>query len=163
VEGAAEVFAWGLRNPWRWSFDAKTGALWAGDVGQNKWEEIDIVESGENYGWNIKEGTHCYAEDPCDGPYEEPVTEYGRDLGKSVTGGYVYRGETHEALQDVYLFADYLSGRIWGVPNVESGRPYDRVELVDTDKAISSFAQGLDGEIYVIGYAGSIYRLNVSG
>lgn len=162
VEGAEEVFAWGLRNPWRWSFDPKSGELWAGDVGQNAWEEIDIIDNGENYGWNPKEGTHCYEESPCEGPYEEPVVDYGREVGKSVTGGYVYRGDDHPELQGTYLFADYLSGRVWGIPNIDDGRPYSMVELMNTDYAVSSFARGLDGEVYLIDYGGTIYDINIA-
>lgn len=167
--GAPEVYAWGLRNPWRFSFDSKTGKLWAGDVGQNAWEEISVVEKGKNYGWNIREGTHCY--DPpmhlkplgkgdCGREgldLEPPVLDYSQDEGdRSVTGGYVYRGTQSPGLVGKYIYGDFVSGRIWAYdPKTKTN-----VLLIDTPLAISSFAQGPDGEIGVLDYSGgAVYHL----
>ena len=155
--GRGEIFAWGLRNPWRWSFDRETGTLWAGDVGQNAWEEIDRVERGGNYGWNVREGTHCYRADGCrTAGLTDPVVEYGHDAGCSVTGGYVYRGETIPALRGVYLYGDFCSGLVWGWPTAGGG-PAER--LVDTGISLVSFAEGLDGELFAIDIGGGLYRL----
>ena len=165
--GAPEIFAWGLRNPWRFSFDRKTGKLWAGDVGQNAWEEISIIERGKNYGWNIREGTHCY--DPpahlkllgsgdcgSDAKLEPPVIEYSQDQGdRSVTGGYVYRGTKQRQIAGHYIYGDYVSGRIWAYdPASKESRM-----LLDTGCLIASFVEAADGEIGVIDYAGKIYHL----
>jgi uncharacterized repeat protein (TIGR03806 family) len=159
--GAPEIYAWGLRNVWRFSWDRQTGQLWAGDVGQNAWEEIDRVELGGNYGWPAKEGTHCFDVDPCEaGPWIDPVVEYAhQDNNRSVTGGYVYRGDDIPALKGHYIFADYASGRIWQVvSDPETGEP--AIELMlETGMSISSFAEDNDGELYVVGYAGQLYRV----
>ena len=159
--GKKEIFAWGLRNPWRWSFDAKTGELWVGDVGQNKWEEISKVERGGNYGWNAKEGTHCYDQNPCDeGPWIDPVVDYSHSQGRSVTGGYVYRGDDIPTLKGVYLYGDFGTGRIWGIVHDQAtGEPKSK-ELLDTSHRISSFAQSLDNELFVIDYRGTIHRIS---
>ena len=111
-----EIWAYGLRNPWRFSFDSETGDLWTGDVGQNALEEVDVVRRGGNYGWNVMEGSRCFRSSSCTADdFEPPVAEYGRDLGCSITGGYVYRGQRLPELRGVYLYADYCSGRIWGL------------------------------------------------
>jgi len=155
-----EIYAWGLRNPWRFSFDELTGDLWAGDVGQGAWEEIDLVVSGGNFGWNIEEGDHCY-EPPvgCDDTgLIDPVFEYGRTEGRSVTGGYVYRGSTMPTLQGHYFFADWGSGDLWGF-DASSTQP-DAALLADTGMNIVSFAPDQNSELYVIDYSGGgIYRL----
>ena len=164
-----EIYAWGLRNPWRWSFDRATGELWAGDVGQGAWEEIDQVELGGNYGWRYREGAHCYNPStnfPTTGPGGEPlidpVAEYGRTLGASVTGGYVYRGSAIPSLVGRYLFGDFVSGRIFAyrpdpVPNDA------RDELLQSGLSISSFGEGADGELYVVHYGGTLHRLVQTG
>ena len=155
-----EIFAWGFRNPWRFSFDELTGDLWAGDVGQNAWEEIDLVASGGNYGWNIEEGDHCFSPPVgCDDTgLIDPVFEYGRDEGQSVTGGYVYRGSSMPAFQGHYLFADWGSGDLWGF-DASSVLPEVQL-LADTDMRIVSFAQDENSELYVVDYSeGGIYRL----
>lgn len=112
-----EIYAYGFRNPWRLSFDAASGRLWVGDVGQNNWEEVDTVAAGGNYGWSALEGTHCY--DPptaCDVPgARPPVWEYDRTAGGSVTGGYVYHGARVPALAGAYVFADFISGAVWAL------------------------------------------------
>ncbi len=163
-QGCPEIWAWGLRNPWRWSFDRETGKLWAGDVGQDAWEEVDIVENGKNYGWRCYEGNHEYNTAGCAtrGSYTFPVVEYGHDDkgGFSITGGYVYRGSAIPALQGTYLYADFGSGRVWGLP-VEGGTPK---ELISTDMSIASFAEGNDGEIHLLDYAkGSIHKIVPKG
>lgn len=156
--GRAEVYAWGLRNPWRWSFDRKTGEIWAGDVGQNRWEEIDIIRKGGNYGWNIREGRHCFRGSDCDMKgLIDPVAEYSHDDGCSVTGGYVYRGSGVTSLVGRYLYADYCSGRVW---SLDVGQPQrGPTLLMESGLNISSFAEGLDGEIYLLDLdGGAVYR-----
>lgn len=156
-----EIYAWGLRNPWRWSFDKKTGELWLADVGQNHWEEINKVELGGNYGWNVREGRHCYKKKNCASPaYIEPVWEYNHDLGCSVTGGYVYRGEEIASLKGLYVFGDFCSGSIWAL-NRQHNAQYESSLLIKSDLNIASFAQDNEGELYVISYNGDIYKLEV--
>jgi len=156
-----EIYAWGFRNPWRFSFDSQTGELWVGDVGQGGWEEVDRVELGLNYGWNEREGAHCF-EPPsgCSTNNVDPITEYGHVGGNfSITGGFVYRGAAIPNLQGFYVFGDFGSGRIWGVPatSVQGTAPE---ELDDTTLSISSFAEGANGELYVLNYgAGEIYQI----
>lgn len=156
----AEIYAYGLRNPWRFSFDRVTGKLWAADVGQDKWEEINRIEKGKNYGWNFKEGFHCYEIVGCGAMgLTEPVAEYSHEDGCSVTGGYVYRGTKIERLKSVYLYGDYCSGKIWGLFAIDKGFP-PPVKLLDSGLRISSFGQGADGELYVVDHQdGGIYRI----
>jgi uncharacterized repeat protein (TIGR03806 family) len=158
--GAPEVYAYGLRNPWRWSFDRQTGDLWLGDVGQNNYEEVDIITRGGNYGWNLMEGYHCYpATANCDSTgLVLPLAEYDHTQGISVTGGYVYRGAEMPLLQGRYLYSDYGSGRIWGLEADGSGG-YSVEELLDTDLNIVSFAQDQAGELYVLHLGGTIHKL----
>lgn len=161
VAGArGEIWAYGLRNPWRFSFDKETGILWSGDVGQNRWEEIDIVEKGLNYGWNVMEGAHCFS--PSVGcntvGLALPVVEYGHSDGCSVTGGYVYRGSNTPSLLGAYVYGDFCSGRIWGLR-------YDGVSitehrlLVNSDLSITSFGRDLSGNLYVLSRDDGIYKL----
>jgi uncharacterized repeat protein (TIGR03806 family) len=158
-----EIYAWGFRNPWRWSFDSATGDLWAGDVGQGAFEEIDRVQRGGNYGWDCREGTSTFSSPAptCSTVTGliDPVHQYGRTLGASVTGGYVYRGSAVPALTGSYLFADFVSGRIWRlVANNNGGWAHE--ELLDTPFSIASFGQGNDGELYVVDLAGGgLYRI----
>lgn len=158
---APEIFAWGFRNPWRWSFDRSTGLLWAGDVGQNTWEEVDLVTAGGNYGWEIKEGDHCFS--PSTGCDEtgliDPVAEYSHALGdRSITGGYVYRGVSIPGVRGSYIFGDYVSGRIRGF-DVEEKPPAVRL-LAETGLMIASFAEEADGELYVLDFTGGgIYKV----
>ncbi|MEP6934719.1 MAG: PQQ-dependent sugar dehydrogenase, partial [Nitrospirota bacterium] len=161
--GRPEIFASGVRNPWRFSFDRETGSLWLADVGQNKWEEIDLVRLGGNYGWRIMEGRHCFLPEK-DCPVEGliiPGSEYGHDQGRcSVTGGYVYRGRNLPALQGSYLYADYCSGELFAVPvwnGVVAGRE-PRV-LRKSGMRISSFGEDEAGEMYVVDHRGGLYRL----
>lgn len=155
-----EIFAWGLRNPWRFSFDSGTGQLWTGDVGQGAWEEVDRINNGENYGWNIREGAHCRP--PTTGcatvGLTDPVTEYDRNGGQSITGGYVYRGSAIPALQGQYVFGDFVSGRIWSVA-ADAPITTAPVELASTNHSISAFAEDENGELYVVDYGGSIHLI----
>jgi glucose/arabinose dehydrogenase len=150
-----EIYAWGFRNPWRFSFDRQTGDLWLGDVGQGAWEEIDRVDAGMNYGWDEREGAHCY--EPASGcslNNVDPITEYANAGDNiAVTGGYVYRGVTVTDLQGYYVFGDYGSGRIWGVP-ADSAQGVTPEEFIDTPLSISSFAEDVDGELYALNYSG---------
>jgi glucose/arabinose dehydrogenase len=149
-----EIYAYGLRNPWRISIDSMTGDLWLGDVGQSAFEEIDRVALGQNYGWNIREGANCYPPgSTCADTFAEPVTQYGRSLGGSVTGGYVYRGSAFPELAGWYVFADFASGRIFAVP-ADSQPTVEPEVLLDTTLSISTFAEGVDGELYVVDYSG---------
>jgi len=162
-----EIWAFGFRNPWRWSFDSQTGELWVGDVGQDSWEEVDRVAKGGNYGWRLREGAHCY--NPVSGCAQpgaveqgaalvDPVTEYGHDVGEAITGGYVYRGSKVTALSGSYVFADYSSGRIW--THTPGSQNLQKTEQLHSSANISSFGQGLDGELYVLDYAtGQILQL----
>ncbi|MFN7147066.1 MAG: PQQ-dependent sugar dehydrogenase [Myxococcota bacterium] len=134
--GLPEIYAWGLRNTWKFSFDAASGVLWAGDVGQDRREEIDIVENGGNYGWNLKEGTNCYeAPSPCDGGgLVDPVAEYTHAEGECVTGGFVYRGTEMPGYEGVYFYADYVSGTVWALLFDEVTRRY-RADLTQPESS----------------------------
>lgn len=157
-----EIWAYGLRNVWRFSFDRRTGDLYMADVGQNRWEEINFQPAdsggGENYGWNVWEGTHPFAGGIADN-HVLPIFEYSHDAGCSVTGGYVYRGELIPDLEAAYVFGDYCSGRIWASYRDEEFQ-WRTIELLRTDMAISSFGEDESGELYVIDYAGAIYRFD---
>jgi glucose/arabinose dehydrogenase len=154
--GRPEIYALGLRNPWRFSFDRGTGRLLAGDVGQGHREEIDLIRRGRNYGWRILEGTRCYRprEDCERSGFEPPLDEYPHRRGRcSVTGGYVYRGEAIPELTGTYLFADFCSGEIFGL----NGRR--RSILLATDLAIASFGEDEAGEVFVVDLSGTIHRI----
>jgi glucose/arabinose dehydrogenase len=154
-----EIFAYGLRNPWRISFDPVTKWLWAGDVGQGRREEIDIIENGKNYGWNRMEGNLCYPSGtPCDLPgLTKPIAEYDRTLGASVTGGYVYRGNTVPELVGAYIYADYVTGRIWSL-RYDGINPASNVQLMDTNLNIASFGVDKNLELYICAFNGRLYR-----
>ena len=153
-----EIWAWGLRNPWRFSFDRVTGDLWAGDVGQGRQEEIDLIRRGGNYGWSVQEGFECFRSSTCDDTgLEPPVLQYGRDAGVSVTGGYVYRGQRLGDLYGAYVYADFGSGHIWAIRH-DGTAISDSARIVTSLANISSFGEDEAGELYVIGYGGSIYR-----
>jgi glucose/arabinose dehydrogenase len=160
ADAQGEIWAYGLRNPWRFSFDRCTGRLFAGDVGQDRIEEIDLIEKGKNYGWRIMEGSQCF--DPpslCNTQgLELPIAEYDHSLGCSVTGGYVYRGTQFPTLIGHYLFGDYCSGRIWSLAEDPQGR-WTMRQLIDSPFSISSFGEDEQGELYVIHYGGAIYRV----
>ncbi len=160
-----EIYAWGLRNPWRWSFDSSTGDLWLGDVGQGAFEEIDRIQRNGNYGWNCREGLGAYSSPAAScsnaSGFIDPVHQYGRSLGSSVTGGYVYRGSALPFVGS-YLFADYGSGRIWRL--VPSGSGFTAEEMLDTALSIASFGQDNDGELYVVDIAGgTLHKIVAAG
>jgi glucose/arabinose dehydrogenase len=150
-----------LRNPWRFSFDRATGDLYIADVGQSTREEVNHQPSaggGENYGWNIMEGSTCFQAETCDTQgLTLPVTEYGRDLGVSITGGHVYRGPGRTAWQGLYFYGDFGSGRIWALQR--SGDTWVNTLLRDTDLSISSFGEDEAGRLYVVDYRGAVYLL----
>ena len=159
-----EIWALGLRNPWRFSFDRQTGELYIADVGQDSSEEVDIQPAlsrgGENYGWNIMEGAHCFSPRvgcPRTG-LTMPVATYRTGENCSITGGYVYRGNRVRTLIGTYIFGDYCSGRIWGLRKSDRGRWTYR-ELLDTDLNITSFGEDEAGELYIADHGGGIYRL----
>ena len=155
-----EIWAYGLRNPWRFSFDRLTGELYTGDVGQNRFEEIDLIEKGKNYGWNIMEGDHCYA--PPSGcsqrGLQRPLVEYDHSEGYSVTGGFVYRGKAIPALQGSYIYGDYGSGKVWALTQ-KNGRLQDQRLLMNTKVNIASFGEDESGEVYLVGLKGKIYQI----
>jgi glucose/arabinose dehydrogenase len=154
-----EIWATGQRNPWRFSFDRKTGLCYSGDVGQNAWEEINIIEKGKNYGWNIMEGFHAFGPPRPQQGLTLPIKEYDRIAGKSVTGGYVYRGKKFPALDGWYIYGDYETRRIWGLKYVD-GKVVGDALLLQTNMPISSFGEDADGEIYVCDHPrGKVYRI----
>lgn len=162
TQALPEIWAYGLRNPWRFSFDRETGDLWIGDVGQNRAEEIDSQpassKGGENYGWGQVEGFQCFRQGCDTSGYVRPVWEYTRQNGDiSVTGGFVYRGSRYASLSGTYIYGDYSSGRIWGLRS-ESGRWANRL-LLDSDASIPSFGQDEQGELYVVDHNGRVLRI----
>jgi len=166
-EALDEIWALGLRNPWRFSFDRLTGDLYLADVGQSSWEEVNFQPAnsggGENYGWRLMEGSHCFnpPTDCNDGTLTLPILEYDHSSGCSITGGYRYRGVRNPGLNGIYFYGDFCSGRIWGVPpNGNLART--TIELLDTDLKISTFGEDELGEIYLAHYSstdGAIYRI----
>jgi glucose/arabinose dehydrogenase len=161
--GKPEIWAYGLRNPWRFSFDRETDDLYIGDVGQDSWEEIDYLSSGgpggTNFGWDYREGKHAYEGTPPAGlDLVDPVAEYGHDQGCSVTGGFVYRGKNLPAWQGIYLFGDYCSGLVWGLIKGGDGAWTDQV-LFQTGAQITSFGEDESGEVYLVDHGGTVYRL----
>jgi glucose/arabinose dehydrogenase len=162
-----EIFALGFRNPWRWSFDRQNGDLWVGDVGQARFEEIDLVELGGNFGWDVREGAHCFEPmESCDTTgLTDPVAEYDRELGFSITGGYVYRGLQSTALAGCYVFGDFGGMIASLVPDDAGGFTIEQfVGQGDTPPGasgtlqISSFAEDLDGELFVLDYGNGQIR-----
>ncbi len=159
-----EIWALGLRNPWRFSFDRLTGDLFIGDVGQNTWEEVDYQPAaspgGENYGWNIMEGMQCYNSSTCDSSgLTMPVFTYRTNIdGNAVTGGYVYRGSSYPGLQGTYFVGDYSSGKIWGLQNI--GGLWQNQLLLDTSNNISSFGEDEAGELYFVDIStGDVFQI----
>ena len=161
VAGArAEIWAYGLRNPWRIAFDPVTGELWAGDVGQNQYEEIDVIKKGRNYGWNVMEGLHCFpasAQSCNQAGLELPVFEYTHAEGCSVTGGHVYQGDRIPQLRHAYVYADFCSGRIWGL-RYDGETVTEQALLVDSSARISAIGTGPDGELFFLAFDGRIYQ-----
>lgn len=159
-----EIYAWGLRNPWRWSFDEPTDQLWLGDVGQGTWEEVDIIERGGNYGWDCREGANNFELAGCPaGGLIDPVSEYQHTNGNaSITGGFVYRGATIPDLFGRYVFADFSSGRIWALQDDGLGG-YTNELLIDTPWNISAFALGEDDELYFADFSNNRIRRLIAG
>lgn len=160
-DARGEVWAYGFRNPWRFSFDSATQALWAGDVGQNAREEVDLVTKGGNYGWVIMEGSQCLTGNSCDRTgLTLPVVDYATANGRcSVTGGYVYRGSAIPALVGAYVYGDYCSGEVWAV-RFDGTRATQQGLIADLGGALSSFAVDLQGEVYALNYgSGTIFKL----
>lgn len=155
-----EIFAYGLRNPWRFSFDRQTGLIWAGDVGQKEFEEVNIISKGGNYGWRLKEGHRCYnPRNDCDpGNLMAPIHTYPRSEGFSITGGVVYRGSRHPSLRGKYLYADFVSGKVWAL-SAENARETANELLVTEAGAISAFGEDAAGEVYLLDHQGTIKQL----
>ncbi len=163
-EGLPEIWAYGLRNPWRFSFDRSTGDLWIADVGQSDFEEINRTPAGAggglNYGWPIMEGAMCF--DPptdCDtGDSELPIAVYDHDEGCSVTGGFVYRGEGHANLEGLYIFGDFCSGNIWSL-EAERADSQEPALMLQSELSISSFGEDEEGELYMTDLGGDLWRI----
>ena len=154
--GLDEIWDYGLRNPWRFSFDSSTGELWIADVGQSAWEEVNrepAGNGGRNYGWNCREGLHPYA--GCSGSFTNPILEYSHTYGCSITGGYVYRGSKFPDLVGSYVYGDFCSGNMWTVPAAGSSPTYHGAHSVN----ISSFGEGEDGEVYLTDLGGRLYQV----
>ncbi len=156
-----EIWAFGIRNVWRMAFDPETELLWAADVGQNLWEEIDIIQRGGNYGWNLREGKHDFAPN-ANGPRAdliEPIWEYDHETGKSITGGFVYRGKKVPALVGKYLYADYVAGLVWALDyDAESGTVKGNHLITQGKMPIISFGEDEQGEAYFTTDSHQIYR-----
>ena len=159
-----EIYAWGLRNPWRFSFDHRTGLLYAADVGQSAREEINLIKNGGNYGWNIMEGTRCFRSSNCNrNGLELPIFEYTHQSGAaSVTGGYVYYGPRVPDLRGWYVFGDYVDGRVWGLLHDQTTLK-ESAQLINTSLLISSFGTDHLGEVYATAFDGFIYRFTATG
>jgi putative heme-binding domain-containing protein len=159
-----EIWALGFRAPWRINFDSQTGDLWLGDVGQDRYEEVDIVRRGENHGWNIYEGFERFSNRfRREGEsFVPPVFAYARKFGPSVTGGFVIRGDPRSSFYGVYIFGDYESKRIFGL--TQKNRHLEKIrQLAVAPQRIASFGQDARGELYLVGYEGMIYHLELSG
>ncbi len=158
--GLPEIWAYGFRNPFRFSFERGTGRLFVGDVGQDKYEEIDIAQSGGNFGWNVMEGTHCY--NPASGCNMSglilPIAEYDHTEGDAIIGGYVYEGSSIPSLANAYIFSDNGSGTIWELVEAP-GATWTRTKLLASNRSVSSLGQDVAGEVYVVDYNGSVLKL----
>lgn len=152
-----EIWSYGWRNPWGYHFDRKTGELWSGDVGQDLWEEINIVRKGGNYGWNIRESKHPFA-GKGDGPFEEPIVEHDHGEAKSITGGIVYRGKRLPALAGIYLYGDFATGNMWGLR--WDGKAVTAQKKLFNLKTmqIAAFGEDRDGDVLFSSFDGLIYR-----
>ena len=163
-QNCPEIYAWGFRNPWRWSFDRQTGEIWAGDVGESAIEEVDRVVRGGNYGWRCFEGTQPTTGFVCDTPVNPrpPVAEYSHTVGRAVTGGYVYRGRAIPALVGRYVFGDFVSERIWDIPN-DTQPTMTMTGGLESGLNISSFAEDINGELYIANMGGNLHRITAAG
>lgn len=162
VPACEEIYAYGLRNVWRMAFDRQTGTLWAGDVGQNLWEEINIIRSGGNYGWNIREAKHWFRPDGNDAERPDlidPILEYHHTIGKSITGGSVYRGTRVPELVGKYIYADYVSGLLWALEyDAAAGKIVANYSLTGDKLPVMSFGEDEKGDIYFTTPFGSLFR-----
>ena len=168
-----EIYALGLRNPWRFSWDRQTGALWCGDVGQDLWEEVDLIVKGGTYGWNVREGAHHFKPGPPGAYYIEPIMEYthrtdlqakglfpDHSIGLCVIGGYVYRGKSFPALNGIYIYGDYNLGTVWGFRYDDATQKVTvHGKLLQQPDNICSFAEDADGELYALMQDGKIFQL----
>jgi len=158
-----EIYAYGLRNVWRFSFDAETDKLWAGDVGQNAYEEVHTIKKGGNYGWNEREGFHAFEGGEMQPGFINPVHEYPHKVGKSVTGGYVYRGDALPSMKGAYIFGDYASSMIWAMrydhrdkPGEDEVTKHRRIGIVPSP---ASFGVDRENEVYICSFDGHIYKM----
>lgn len=158
--GRPEVYAYGFRNPWRFSFDPSSGRLFVGDVGESTREEIDIVSKGGNYGWSVMEGSLCFKPSTgCDQTGKTlPIHDYGRNDGGTVIGGHVYRGPGIPTLNGFYVFGDFLSGRVWALREGSDGR-WTRFDLLDTGRMFTSFGKDPAGELYTVDIGGGLTKI----
>lgn len=158
-----EIWAYGLRNPWGFSFDRATGDMWIGDVGQNLWEEIDFQPAsstgGENYGWPLMEGTHPYNNRQEPANHTPPIFDYPHGLGCSITGGFVYRGDDIEGAQGQYIFGDYCGSRVWTLGTVEGEILPVPLETGAVAAQMTNFGEDNDGELYVMDLAGNVFKI----
>lgn len=155
-----EIWALGVRNPWRWSFDAATGEMWIGDVGEDVREEIDVAHAGDNLGWGWMEGNSCHQTDSCHAAFQPPLIDFTRDQLTVIIGGYVYRGDPASPWYGAYFFADHASHSLWSLRRGPDGKSADTKKLLTLPASPSSFGTDGAGNLYVAGYAsGVIYRL----
>ena len=158
--GLPEIWAFGFRNPWRFSFDGATGRQFVADVGQNSFEEIDVVQKGGNYGWNVMEGLHCF--NPSTGCNMAglmlPIAEYSHAEGDAVIGGFVYHGASIPAMRGTYVFGDLDTGKIWNLTET-TPNTWNRVLLTQSGLTISSFGQDQAGELYVVDFNGKVFKI----
>lgn len=157
-----EIWAYGFRNPWRIAFDDKTGKLWAGDVGQGVWEEIDIVVKGGNYGWSVREGKHPFGPNGVEARKHliEPIWEYDHNIGKSITGGSVYRGKAIPAIQGMYIYGDYVSGKFWALKYDESSKKVTANHVIESPSIpVMTFGTDQNGEMFLTSSFSEIYML----
>jgi glucose/arabinose dehydrogenase len=165
-----EIWAYGIRNIWRMAFDRATGDLWAGDVGQNIWEEIDIITKGGNYGWNLREGMHKFVDPKTDARGSdrrpdliEPIWEYHHDIGKSITGGSVYRGQAVPELEGAYVYADFVSGRIWALWYDRATKRVTANRLILSGSTpVLTFGEDDNGEVYYTTQEGGLWKFQSS-
>ena len=154
-DARAEIYAFGLRNPWRFSFDEVTGDLWAADVGEDQWEEVNLIVPGGNYGWSIMDGQQCFRQSDCESEgLEQPHLMYEHDQGCAIIGGYVYHGSSMPELYGSYIYGDFCSGKIWAAKSAT-----DPPILLAKAQLISSFAELPNGELLVLSLSGAIFRL----